>query len=164
MKKLLKIVLLCVLSLTSNFTIGNVRAFEKPIPKPKLWPGRPGGNGDGSEEYMNGLKYGEMNGPWVYMRTDEGDVYELLNNIRNAGTVTGFALNMIMGALGVGRVVIALDVAAVLQALLPRETSFDDARYYVARSYGSGRKLKVEYELYDYKRTYLRKVVRYLEY
>ena len=25
------------------------------------WPGRPGGNGDGSEEYLDG-NYGEMNG------------------------------------------------------------------------------------------------------
>lgn len=168
MKKLLKRVLVVVLSLSlvTNFNLNHTKvyAFGDTDIKPMLWPGRPGGNGDGSEEYMNGLKYGEMRGPWVHIRTESGNVYDLQDNTSKMGVISGIIIGAIAPGLGIPLLGTVFGGAMTLASLLPRNTAFDDAKYYIARSYGSGRRLKVEYELYDYQWRYLRKVVNYLDF
>lgn len=78
MQKLLKRVLLCLLSLSliSGFALGNVQAFEKPAPKPMAWPGRPG-NPDGIGVETHAYSCDQ---DWRYIRNEEGDTSDFDKN------------------------------------------------------------------------------------
>lgn len=130
-----------------------------------LWPGRPGGNGDGSEEFMNGLKYGEMRGPWVYSFTNRGTVADLKKGTDNIKSFFDKLFSVIGYVPGVREIAGFFGLTQLVIEVAPNnDTSFDGATYYVARMYGSGRRLKTEYELYDYKWSYLRTVTKYVDY
>ena len=64
--------------LKQTFTAENLETNLVPF---RVWPGRPGGNGDGSEEWLVG-NYGEENGPYRYIGSSSGNVSDL-NSSRN---------------------------------------------------------------------------------
>lgn len=60
-----------------------VSTAENPSSSTWAWPGRPGGNGDGSEEWMQG-SYGQMNGPYKLISTSSGEVSHLNSHAGNS--------------------------------------------------------------------------------
>lgn len=68
-KRFLLIIFSLIMCVTSVCSI-NVMASEGSI---YAWPGRPGGNGDGSEEWLQG-EYGETNGPYKDIYFGQGKV------------------------------------------------------------------------------------------
>lgn len=78
MRILKKLVLfICVFCLLTGFTPNPHRGKDNLI-SPTAWPGRPGGNGDGSEEWLQG-SYGQTNGPFVKVSSSQGTVADLKN-------------------------------------------------------------------------------------
>lgn len=72
-----KILISCMLCLVLSFSMvtPTFALGRQPI-KPMAWPGRPDGNGDGSEEYLIGEK-GQPNGPYHLISTSSGTVASL---------------------------------------------------------------------------------------
>lgn len=100
------------------------------------WPGRPGGNGDGSEEWLQG-NYGETNGPYKLVSTQKGPIDdlktpELLQNV--ATGIAGAAANKIDARLGT-----VLTAAGIVAALGSEKYN---GAYYISKSYISGRRMK----------------------
>lgn len=71
LKKKLTVLLSFVLALTMM-----AMPVQAATAQPFVWPGRPGGNGDGSEEWLQG-SYGEKNGPYKDIYTKKGKVATL---------------------------------------------------------------------------------------
>lgn len=109
--------------------------------QPRAWPGRPGGNGDGSEEWMTG-SYGQMNGPYKLLGTSSGTVEDFNNRvaqIRNART----SLFLIASFFSVP--------LAVVSAAITIEDMYQEnlvGRYYVYKTYVSGRRMKTVIDTY----------------
>ncbi|MGY3724651.1 hypothetical protein SAMN05421767_1702 [Granulicatella balaenopterae] len=53
----------------------------------RAWPGRPGGNGDGSEEWLQG-SYGQTNGPYKWIGSSQGLTEDLNNRDRRLIEIT----------------------------------------------------------------------------
>ncbi|WP_177159601.1 hypothetical protein [Granulicatella balaenopterae] len=49
----------------------------------RAWPGRPGGNGDGSEEWLQG-SYGQTNGPYKWIGSSRGLTEDLNNSTKKS--------------------------------------------------------------------------------
>lgn len=156
MKKNFRIVLITVLSLSFIFgsTLKEVHAIVKPPIKPLLWPGRPGGNGDGSEEFMNGLKYGEMRGPWVFMSSSHGTT----ESLRRKGTTYAAIANAIIGITttvltATVSVRASINAAGLVGFAGIVDTFINSNTYpgstYSLTTYGSGRRLKQVYKFFD---------------
>jgi hypothetical protein len=75
----------------------------------RAWPGRPGGNGDGSEEWLHG-SYGEMSGPYKLIDTSTGTVEELNRLSKGTGSLADFLV-------GLGLVQISQGLITILSAL-----------------------------------------------
>lgn len=101
------------------------------------WPGRPGGNGDGSEEWLQG-EYGETNGPYELLCTQKGPISDLTGN-SNLTEVAQLVFSA--GILKIhpefGGVV---TVAGLLQAF--KSNQYKGA-YYIMDTYVSGRSMKI---------------------
>lgn len=95
MKKIKKVVIsmLSLALIVSSLMTTSVKAAEI---QPYAWPGRPGGNGDGSEEWLQG-EYGETNGEFKRICIRTGKVADL-NNQENL--VNSLAIDVINALLG----------------------------------------------------------------
>ena len=108
---------------------------------PAAWPGRPGGNSDGSEEWLQG-SYGQTNGPWQIIYTSKGSVNSL-NSQKNVADTIGLGIvsvltgNILPGtkAIIAGGFVSAMGAAATIYG------SYEGA-YYISKTYISGRCMK----------------------
>lgn len=130
-KVLTKISLALVLTVSSAILpiSMKVSAAENPYFSTWAWPGRPGGNGDGSEEWLQG-NYGETNGPYRLIYSSQGDVNSL-NNQKNVADTIGTG---ILGVL-VGQVFVGATIAASISG------GYQGA-YYKSNTYISGRCMK----------------------
>lgn len=121
------------------------------------WPGRPGGNGDGSEEWLQG-EYGETNGPYELISTSYGLVSELGINSK-LEAIAQFMIDK--GAQKIhpdfGEVV---TVVGLLAALLAPDY---EGTYYKMCSYVSGRSMKIVTTTYT-NSNYTGYVATYVEY
>lgn len=135
--------ILCVI-LVSFFT---VLSASKPIYvnaeeiSPTAWPGRPGRNGDGSEEWLQG-SYGQTNGPWKLIYTSKGSV-NALNTQKSVADTIGLG---IVGALS-GNILAgtkALVVSGLVTATGVATTVYGgyEGVYYISKTYISGRCMK----------------------
>lgn len=100
----------------------------------RAWPGRPGGNGDGSEEWLQG-KYGQPNGPFKVLCKNQGLVSDLNEQQRIANTV--------------GRSVVAALLAEVLKGTPPLVTKGVVNATMIAKSW-SGKYKGVYYKSVTY--------------
>lgn len=140
-KKALSIILLLIIFIQFNSTIVYANNFEYIVPN--VWPGRPGGNGDGSEEYLSG-KYGEMNGPYRYIWETRGTV-ENLNRSKN---VVSTLLTTSIGLFESNKITGAL--IGSLGTLSSFKKNYEGVTY-ISKSYVSGRRLKFVIQTYrDY--------------
>ena len=114
--------------LKQTFTAENLETNLVPF---RVWPGRPGGNGDGSEEWLVG-NYGEENGPYRYIGSSSGNVSDL-NSSRN------YVASVVSAILSYGRGIFI--TAAVLIAGMIAPENFAGT-VYIAESYVSGRSMK----------------------
>ena len=102
------------------------------------WPGRPGGNGDGSEEWLQG-NYGETNGPYKLVASKSGHISELYEDTLAEGIVKAVIsldpnYSLVMTVLGVGQMI---------------KSKQYEGSYYKSDSYISGRRMKVVIKTYD---------------
>lgn len=104
-----------------------------------VWPGRPGGNGDGSEEYLN-LGYGEMNGPYKAVATNTGKVSDYN---KSSALVQGILSGLIMTELIQKIESVLLDMAS--QVIF--DSSIEGITY-KSIIYVSGRRAKVVIQTY----------------
>lgn len=134
--------------------------------KPLAWPGRPGGNGDGSEEWLSG-NYGETNGPWRQLPYyPSGKVHDLIyrENVEiaigagiisflSAGIFTGPASMIAAGVLSAGSVGIAVAGSSY------------EGNYYKTTVFISGRCMKIEIRTYEYSNFtgYIKTYTRYVK-
>ncbi|MDY6062309.1 MAG: hypothetical protein SPI53_00720 [Erysipelotrichaceae bacterium] len=112
--------------------------FRKPIVIKRALPGRPGGNGDGSEEWLRG-RYGEMNGPYKLISTSTGTVADLNQSARNVSTVLWFLI-------GIGLHGISGGLSTILGGISSGVEAFDkgyEGIYYKSWYYVSGRRSKL---------------------
>ena len=110
--------------------------------QPYVWPGRPGGNGDGSEEWLQG-EYGQPNGPYQTIYQTEGRVSDLGKESK----IEIIATAIISGGISkvhpsCGAVV---TVAGLGMAL--RSENYEGA-YYKMISSVSGRRMKIQIRTY----------------
>ncbi len=114
--------------------------YNSDLVEPNLWPGRPGGNGDGSEEFLQG-SYGCMNGPYRYIGSTSGRVSDLnRSQSQTVGilvTITGIPLSKLWS--------IAYGVASSIFLAGDRYEGIT----YRAEYYVSGRRLKVLIKTYS---------------
>lgn len=101
--------------------------------RPYVWAGRPGGNGDGSEEYLN-LGYGEMNGPYKVVGTNTGKVSDF-NSARD------LVENIAFTAIGLGLPDGVLKISTKLAPKILNDHI--DGIVYKTTTYVSGRRAKL---------------------
>lgn len=110
--------------------------------QPYAWPGRPGGNGDGSEEWLQG-EYGQANGPYLKIYESQG---ALSNYGFSSGTETIASAIITAGVAKVhplfGTVVTAAGIGNALNSM-----RYEGA-YYRMVSKVSGRRMKIEINTY----------------
>ena len=106
------------------------------------WPGRPGGTGTGSEEWLQG-EYGQTNGPYKEISTKKGPVSDLTSDS---------SLEIVSKAIisaGIAKVhpefETVVTVAGLLAAL--KSNQYEGA-YYVMKSSVSGRSMKIVTKTY----------------
>ncbi len=132
----------------------SVQAAE--IPQ-SAWPGRPGGTGTGSEEWLQG-KYGETNGPWKYSSSHNGKILDLYR--KSGREILGSAIitQVISKKIPyVGQLITAVEIGNALRL------SQYKGDYYITKIYVSGRCMKAETKTYyDSSRTKL--AGTYIEY
>lgn len=123
---------LCITSVCSmNVNASNDSAYA--------WPGRPGGNGDGSEEWLQG-EYGETNGSWNHCGTKKGTVADL-NKEQSVSTSIGeFIVSCISGYyMKDASVVVATLSGSAISSVFTKNY---EGQEYVMNSYISGRCMK----------------------
>lgn len=91
-KRLLLVAMSLILCVTSVCSM-DVKASSDST---YAWPGRPGGNGDGSEEWLQG-EYGEENGPYQTLGTRVGYVDELNSDYAFANALCNSIINSLVG-------------------------------------------------------------------
>ena len=132
--------------------------------RPFAWAGRPGGNGTGSEEWLQG-SYGEMDGPWRVLCTSTGSV-SALNTISGVTETIVFG---IMSALSGGSGTSALVKNGIITSANVASIIYGSysGNYYKSTTYISGRCMKAVIITYndkactDYVRTYGGTVIKW---
>ncbi len=114
--------------LKQTFTAENLETNLVPF---RVWPGRPGGNGDGSEEWLVG-NYGEENGPYRYIGSSSGNVSDL-NSSRN------YVASVVSAILSYGRGIFITTAILIAGMIAPENFA---GTVYTAESYVSGRSMK----------------------
>ena len=115
---------------------------------PNAWPGRPGGNGDGSEEWLQG-SYGETNGPFKLISTYKGETSEL-NNYRTAANSVGLAtISILSGGILPGTAAIVKDIGLTAVDIGTSICGSYKGAYYIAKTYISGRCMKTVIDTYS---------------
>lgn len=123
------------------------------------WPGRPGGNGDGSEEWLQG-EYGETNGPYKLIYQKSGLVTELTKSSK-LDIIGGGILGAMIASVDpmISAVVTVNGICAALKA-----NQYSGA-YYKLDAYVSGRRMRIVINTYKdeactvYVNTYAEEVV-----
>lgn len=156
MRKSLR-VLAFILAL-STFS-GTVASFtEASIGKitPKAWPGRPGGNGDGSEEWLTG-SYGQTNGPYKHLVSGSGNVETLNRNASTANSIGAFLLSTSAGFLSTP---LGIFISGLSIPYAHFSKGYEGA-YYKLNVYYSGRCMKVVIKTYNYSWKAVKTYTRY---
>lgn len=111
-------------------------------PKERAWPGRPGGNGDGSEEWLQG-SYGETNGPYKLINSGRGYVSDLNHQSNIFDSITGAILGAVAGSIPGGAEIIAsgfVTGGSIGSAILSKPYG---GSVYEMNTYVSGRCMKI---------------------
>lgn len=148
-KNLFKWILAFVVIISSSLFVYEVKAnaILARSDLPKAWPGRPGGNGDGSEEWLQG-KYGEPNGPFILIDQSRGRVSDL-NDMNNCvSTIGGAIFTGLSKFFGVASDVLsgAITIAGIANAF---KGSYYKGNYYKSETYVSGRCMKTIITTYE---------------
>ncbi len=148
-KNLFKCILVFVVIISSSLFVYEVNAnvISSRHVVPKAWPGRPGGNGDGSEEWLHG-KYGEPSGPFILISQSQGRISDL-NDMNNRVNTIGGAIFTSLGLfLGVASTVLsgAITIAGIASAF---NGSYYKGNYYKSETYVSGRCMKTIITTYE---------------
>ncbi len=117
--------------------------------QPYAWPGRPGGNGDGSEEWLQG-SYGEKNGDYKKIYTKKGKVVDLIKRQQIAdviGTETISYLAKGIPAGYIGLAVSGLISAGTITGAI-RSTVYE-GEYYTTTTAVSGRRMRILTKTYS---------------
>ncbi len=140
----MKKIIICVLSMFLGFHLVFSSSVFASAPRgpQNAWPGRPGGNGDGSEEWLQG-SYGEMNGPYVRIAGPYTGMVSDLNASRNTASNIGFTIvGALTGFLGIS------PIAATAVGLSPTIVStmlgsvYYHGSVYRVEVFVSGRRMK----------------------
>lgn len=147
MKNIKKLVLLiCCFCLLTGFTPNPHRGKDNLI-SPTAWPDRPGGNGDGSEEWLQG-SYGQTNGPFVKISSSQGTVADLENMesvVSGIGSLTLTALSAYIGVSVSEIVGVGLTLIDIGKSIFDK--GYQGA-YYKSTTYVSGRCMKIIIKTY----------------
>lgn len=137
-----KILISCMLCLVLSFSMvtPTFALGRQPI-KPMAWPGRPDGNGDGSEEWMTG-SYGEMNGPYKLLSTNTGNVAEFNAGVQRLRIARSVLISI--------ATIFATPLFVVQGAITMDDVLAENlvGRYYVYKTYISGRRMKIVIDTY----------------
>ena len=134
MKKIIVSMCCIILFISGTFSLTVNAANVEPF----AWPGRPGGSGTGSEEWLQG-EYGEDTGVWTSMNTIKGEVADLNNNKSAALDAATLILGGVIN-------VTAPEIVSYITANQIREIiSYNayEGNYYILKSYWSGRCVKI---------------------
>lgn len=145
MKKIFSGILVLTLLLSSGTA---VFAEDKPASTSKnnigtrAWPGRPGGNGDGSEEWLQG-SYGQTSGPYKLLYSSKGTTNSLNTQKAVSDGIGLGILGLLMGEVYVGVTAARLSEIG-LTALGIANTIWGgyEGAYYKSNTYISGRCMK----------------------
>ncbi|MDO5047490.1 MAG: hypothetical protein Q4D88_02970 [Anaerococcus sp.] len=121
------------------FANGQTKVSNKSIVSLDSWAGRLGGNGDGSEEYLEG-SFGQMNGPYKKIGSTTGKVVDF-NNTRDIATGITFSI-------ATGRIpskVLSISTSTALSML----NDHIEGIYYKTTTYVSGRRAKLAIQTYS---------------
>ncbi len=122
--------------------------MRKPVVK--AWPGRPGGNGDGSEEWLKG-NYGETNGAFRLVGSCSGIVSDLVSRERASRSIR-FAIVGLLGGNclpGTSKLVkLGYVTVLIIAEAVSGEYEGNDFR---SETYISGRCMKTIIKTYEYK-------------
>ncbi len=108
----------------------------------RAWPGRPGGNGDGSEEWLQG-SYGQTNGPYKWIGASQGLTEDLNNRTKIAdsfgiGVLNGLITYVFPGATVAKLMGCGINVYSIVGSI----SGTYKGAYYKANTYVSGRRMK----------------------
>ena len=170
MKSLLKKVALSLtLLLSLNIFSTPVLAYEKNTsnignPITRAWPGRPGGNSDGSEEWLQG-KYGEPNGPFKTLYSSKGRVSDLNTQQAVADGIGIGIIGLLSGNIFKGTAALVSSGAVSAMGLGATIKGYYDGNYYKSVTYISGRCMKTVITTYEYKNYtgYIKTYTRWLK-
>ncbi|MCE9653897.1 hypothetical protein [Clostridium celatum] len=146
-----KIALTLTLTMFSTMIPFSVKASaeENQNPITRAWPGRPGGNGDGSEEWLQG-NYGEPNGPFKTLYTSQGRVSDL-NTQQSVADGIGVAIvDLLSGNVFKGTAALITSGAISAMGIAATIKGYYDGNYYKSVTYISGRCMKTVITTYEY--------------
>lgn len=121
---------------------------ENPGIQTRAWPGRPGGNGDGSEEWLTGA-YGQTKGAYKLIYTHKGPTSSL-NTSKSVADNIGFGIvSALTGNILEGTR--ALVASGIITAGGIGASMFGGyaGAYYVSKTYISGRSMKTVITTYE---------------
>lgn len=166
MKSLLKNVALSLTLLLSISVFSTpVLAYEKnTYPTTRAWPGRPGGNGDGSEEWLQG-KYGQPNGPFKTLYSSKGRVSDLNTQQAVADGIGIGIIGLLSGNIFKGTAALVSSGAVSAMGIGATIKGYYEGNYYKSVTYISGRCMKTVITTYEYKNYtgYIKTYTRWLK-
>lgn len=134
MKRIIVSIWCMILFVSGTFTLSVNAANVEPF----AWPGRPGGSGTGSEEWLQG-EYGEDTGVWTPMNTIKGEVAELNENRADA---LDAATEILGGLVTLVSPNIVNYVTAIQIRNIINYNNYE-GNYYILKSFVSGRCVKI---------------------
>ena len=121
--------------------------------QPYAWPGRPGGNGDGSEEWLQGF-YGETNGPYKKIHTKKGKVSTLNKEQAVADTIGLGIVSVLLDKVLPGTSILVKGGFVTALGIAKNVSGTYEGVYYTAKTSISGRCMKTVIDTYgDKERT-----------
>lgn len=114
----------------------------------RAWPGRPEGNGDGSEEWLQG-NYGEPNGPFKTLYTSQGRVSDL-NTEQSVVDAIGLGIvDALSGGVFKGTEALITSNAVTAMGIAKTIKGNYEGNYYRSITYISGRCMKTVMTTYE---------------
>ena len=125
----------------------------------RAWPGRPGGNGDGSEEWLQG-KYGQPNGPFKVLCKNQGLVSDLNEQQRIANTVGRSVVAALLAEVLKGTPLLVTKGVVNATMIAKSWSGQYKGVYYKSVTYMSGRCMKTVITTYE-NQNYTKQVATY---
>ena len=148
-KKIALTLTLTMLTTMIPFSI-KANATENQNPNMRAWPGRPGGNGDGSEEWLQG-NYGEPNGPFKTLYNSQGRVSDLNTQQSVADGIGLGIVGLLSGNIFTGTAALISSGAVTAKGIGATIKGYYDGNYYKSVTYISGRCMKTVITTYENK-------------